>query len=55
MILGFRDKLTAQFAAGERVPAFSGFDRQAHKRLAILAAAARLDDLRGLPATGWKP
>jgi len=50
VILGYRDKRTAQFAAGERVPAFSGFERQAHKRLEVLAAAVRLDDLRGLPS-----
>jgi len=50
MILGYRDKRTAQFAAGERVPAFSGFDRQVHKRLEILSAATRLDDLRALPS-----
>ena len=50
MILGYRDKRTAQFAKGERVPAFSGFQRQAEKRLEILAAAIRLDDLRGLPS-----
>ena len=50
VILGFRDKRTAQFAAGERVAAFSGFDRQAHKRLEILAAATSLGDLRGLPS-----
>ncbi|MGY2048345.1 type II toxin-antitoxin system RelE/ParE family toxin [Methylobacterium sp. JK268] len=50
MITGYRDKRTARFAAGERVPAFSGFERQAHKRLDILAAPTRLDDLRGLPS-----
>ena len=50
MILGFRDKRTAQFAVGERVAAFSGFDRQAHKRLEILSAATSLGDLRGLPS-----
>jgi toxin HigB-1 len=49
MILGYRDRRTAQFAAGERVAAFSGFDRQAYKRLAILDAATSLADLRGLP------
>ncbi len=50
MILGYRDKRTALFAAGERVAAFSGFDRQAHKRLEILTAATSLADLRGLPS-----
>jgi len=50
VILGYRDKRTTQFAAGERVPAFSGFARQAYKRLEILAAAATLADLRNLPS-----
>jgi len=50
VILSFRDKRTAQFAAGKRVPEFSGFDRQAYKRLEILSAAAGLNDLRGLPS-----
>lgn len=50
MIASFRDRRTAQFAAGDRVAAFSGFDRQAHKRLDILGAATSLGDLRGLPS-----
>ncbi len=50
MILSFRDKRTAQFAAGKRVAEFSGFDRQAYKRLEILSAATGLNDLRGLPS-----
>jgi proteic killer suppression protein len=49
MILGFRNKQTAQFAADGSVAAFSGFQRQAHKRLEILAAATNLADLRALP------
>lgn len=49
VILGYRDRRTAPFAAGERVPAFSGFDRQAYKRLEVLASASSLNDLRGLP------
>jgi proteic killer suppression protein len=32
------------------VAAFSGFDRQAHKRLEVLSAATSLGDLRGLPS-----
>jgi toxin HigB-1 len=50
MILNFRDKRTAQFAAGEFVRAFQGFDRQALKRLEILDAAVSLNDLRNLPS-----
>jgi proteic killer suppression protein len=48
MILSSRDKRTAQFANGEVVKAFSGFARQASKRLEILDAATSLEDLRML-------
>ena len=50
MILDYRDRRTADFAAGERVRAFQGFDRQGWKRLDILSAATSLDDLRSLPS-----
>jgi toxin HigB-1 len=50
MILSFRDKRTAAFAAGEFIRQFQGFDRQAYKRLEILAAATSLNDLRSLPS-----
>jgi len=50
MILGFRDKRTAAFAGGEFIRQFQGFDRQAYKRLEILAAATGLIDLRMLPS-----
>lgn len=50
MILGYRDKRTEQFANGDRVRAFQGFERQGWKRLEILEAANSLDDLRGLPS-----
>ena len=49
MILSYRDKRTAAFAAGAIVREFQGFDRQAAKRLEILDAATALDDLRALP------
>ena len=48
--MSFRDKRTAQFAAGKRVAAFSGIDRQAYKPPEILAAATSLGDVRGLPS-----
>jgi proteic killer suppression protein len=48
MILSYRDKRTASFADGERIAAFSGFARQATKRLEILDAATDLGDLRAL-------
>jgi proteic killer suppression protein len=49
MILSFRDKRTANFADGEFIREFQGFERQAYKRLEILAAATSLSDLRSLP------
>ena len=48
MILSYRDKRTAQFANGESVKAFSGFAKQASKRLEILNAATSPEDLRML-------
>ena len=47
MILGYRDKKTENFARGEFVKAFQGFEDQAAKRLAILNAVPSLDTLRG--------
>lgn len=49
MILGYRDKRTAAFAAGRRVKEFAAFARQAEVRLDRLDAATALDDLRALP------
>ena len=48
MILSYRDKRARAFADGQFVRQFSGFGRQAYKRLEILTAATTLDDLRGL-------
>jgi toxin HigB-1 len=50
VILSYRDKRTEAFSRGEFVHAFQGFDRQAYKRLEILEAATRLEDLRALPS-----
>ena len=50
MILSYRDKKTERFAMGEFVKAFSGFEAQAVKRLAILNAAPALETLRALPS-----
>ncbi len=50
MILGYRDRRTERFAQGEFVKAFSGFEAQAAKRLAILNAAPSLETLRALPS-----
>ncbi|MCA1779886.1 MAG: hypothetical protein LC637_11025 [Xanthomonadaceae bacterium] len=49
MILGYRDKKTEQFAKGDFVKAFQGFEDQAARRLSILNAALSLDMLRALP------
>lgn len=49
MILSYRDKRTEQFAGGEFVKAFQGFEDQAARRLSILNAAPSLDTLRALP------
>ena len=48
MILSYRDKRTKQFAKGEFVKAFQGFEDQAARRLSILNAALSLDTLRAL-------
>lgn len=49
MILSYRDKRTAAFAAGEFVKAFQGFEEQAARRLSILNAATAVETLRALP------
>ncbi len=48
MILSYRDKRTADFAAGAHVQAFQGFAAQAERRLAILGAATSTRDLAAL-------
>ena len=48
MIVSFRDRLTARFAAGEAVRKFAAFARQAEIRLDRLDAAASLADLAAL-------
>ena len=50
MILSYHDKKTERFAMGEFVKAFSGFEDQAARRLAILNAAPSLETLRALPS-----
>ncbi|MGD0764502.1 MAG: type II toxin-antitoxin system RelE/ParE family toxin [Roseiarcus sp.] len=54
MIIGFRDRLTARFAAGEPVREFSGFARQAEVRLDRLEAATTLADLAALPGNRFE-
>jgi len=54
MIKGFKCKKTARLFKGERVPAFSGFSRQAEKRLRILDAAETLEALKALPSNRFE-
>ena len=49
MIVSYRDKRTAGFAAGKRVEAFSGIERAARLKLDRLEAAVTLRDLAVLP------
>ena len=49
MILSYRDKRTQDFANGQRVEAFAGFERSAQIRLDRLEAATSIKDLAALP------
>ena len=51
MIKGFKCKKTERLFKGERVPAFSGFARQADKRLRILDASETLEALNVFETT----
>jgi len=55
MIIGFKCKKTERLFDGEHVPAFSGFKRQAEKRLRILEAAETLRALQALPSNRFEP
>ena len=54
MILGYRDRRTRAFAAGERVKAFSGIQRAAQLKLDRLEAATSLRDLAALPGNRFE-
>jgi len=54
MIVGYRDKRTADFAAGKRVKAFSGIERPARIKLDRLEAAHILHDLTALPGNRFE-
>jgi proteic killer suppression protein len=45
MIVSFRDKQTREFAEGNRVKPFSGFERKAEMKLDELESATSLLDL----------
>ena len=48
-IVDFADRRTARFHRGDHVAAFSGFARQAERKLDQLDAARSLGDLAALP------
>jgi proteic killer suppression protein len=54
MIVGYRDKRTSDFAAGERVRAFSGIERPARLKLDRIEAGAALKDLAVLPGNRFE-
>ena len=54
MIVSFRDKETAAFAAGKRAKAFSGIERAARLKLDRLEAALMLSDLAVLPGNRFE-
>lgn len=54
MIISFKCKKTERLFNGDRVPAFSGFTRQANKRLRILDAAETLGALQALPSNRFE-
>jgi proteic killer suppression protein len=54
MIVSYRDKRTAEFAAGKRVKAFSGIERPARMKLDRLESATVLGDLAALPGNRFE-
>lgn len=54
MIKSAADKRTAKFLAGERVPEFQAFERQAQRRLGILDDASCIEDLMRLPSNRFE-
>ncbi len=54
MIVSYRDKRTAEFAADGRVKAFSGIERPARLKLDRLEAATALADLAALPGNRFE-
>ncbi len=54
MIQSFKDKKTEKPYCGEFVSEYSGFERQAVRRLQILDSATSLDDLKQLPSNRFE-
>ncbi len=54
MVATYRDKRTADFAAGKRIKAFAGIERSAQLKLDRLEAAQSLRDLAALPGNRFE-
>ena len=54
MIVSYRDKRTADFAAGNRVKAFSGIEQASLLKIDRLRAAVALQDLAALPGNRFE-
>jgi len=54
MIQSFKDKNTEKLYCGRFVQKYSGFERQAVRRLQILDSATSLDDLKQLPSNRYE-
>jgi proteic killer suppression protein len=54
MILSYRDKRTSDFALGNRVKQFSGFEFAARLKLDRLDAATSIQDLAALPGNRFE-
>ena len=54
MIVSYRDKRTADVAAGKRVKAFSGVQRAARLKLDRVEAAHLIQDLAALPGNRFE-
>lgn len=54
MIVGYRDRRTADFAAGRRIKAFEAIERQARMKLDRLEAASLIEDLKALPGNRFE-
>ena len=54
MIVGYRDKLTRDFASGKRVKAFSAIEHPARLKLDRMESATVLQDLAVLPGNRFE-
>jgi len=54
VIVSYRDKQTRDFADGQRVKAFSGFERSARLKLDRMQAATSVRDLAALPGNRFE-